>query len=98
MQLYVVSEGLGDHIKLVAEGHFGLVERIDRLEKENERQHLETRSHQILKKPNQRLRNAGTKWGGIYCKGSTRSALMDEASGSTCWLRFDQYGSRPFHN
>jgi sensor histidine kinase YesM len=49
MPLYVVSEGLGDQIKLVAEGHSGLVERIDRLEKENERQHRETRSHQILK-------------------------------------------------
>ena len=43
-EFHVVSEGLGDQIKLVAEGHSGLVKRIDRLEKENERQHLETRS------------------------------------------------------
>jgi hypothetical protein len=33
-----------DHIKLLAEGHAGIVERLDRMEKENERQHLETRS------------------------------------------------------
>jgi hypothetical protein len=43
-EFHVVSEGLGDQIKLVAEGHSGLVKRLDRLEKENERQHLETRS------------------------------------------------------
>jgi len=43
-EFHVVSEGLGDQIKLVAEGHSVLVERLDRIEKENERQHLETRS------------------------------------------------------
>jgi ABC-type oligopeptide transport system ATPase subunit len=43
-EFHVVSEGLGDQIKLVAEGHAGLVKRLDRLEKENERQHQETRS------------------------------------------------------
>ncbi len=41
-EFHVVSEGLGDQIKLVAEGHSGLVKRLDRLEKENERQHQET--------------------------------------------------------
>jgi len=48
-EFHVVSEGLGDQIKLVAEGHSGLVKRLDRLEKENERQHLETRS--LIKLP-----------------------------------------------
>jgi hypothetical protein len=43
-EFHVASEGLGDQIKLVAEGHAGLFKRLDRLEKENERQHLETRS------------------------------------------------------
>jgi len=43
-QFHVLSEGLMDHIKLLAEGHVGIVERLDRMEKENERQHLETRS------------------------------------------------------
>jgi len=43
-QFHVLSEGLMDHIKLLAEGHAGIVERFDRMEKENERQHLETRS------------------------------------------------------
>ena len=43
-QFHVLSEGLMDHIKLLAEGHAGIVERLDRVEKENERQHLETRS------------------------------------------------------
>jgi hypothetical protein len=42
---------LNDQIKLLAEGHVGIVDRLDRvdegldrMEKENERQHLETRS------------------------------------------------------
>ena len=43
-QIHVLSEGLMDHIKLLAEWHVGIVERLDRMEKENERQHLETRS------------------------------------------------------
>jgi hypothetical protein len=43
-QFHVLSEGLMDHIKLLAEGHVGIVERLDRVEKENECQHLETRS------------------------------------------------------
>lgn len=43
-QFHVLSEGLMDHIKLLAEGHVGIVERLDLMEKENERQHLETRS------------------------------------------------------
>jgi ABC-type oligopeptide transport system ATPase subunit len=43
-EFHVVSEGLADQIKLVAEGHSGLIKRLDSLEKENERQHQETRS------------------------------------------------------
>ena len=50
-QFHIISEGLIDQIKLLAEGHSGIInrldmvdERLDRMEKENERQHLETRS------------------------------------------------------
>ena len=50
-EFHVVSEGLMDHIKLLAEGHTGVVGRLDRIEKkvgelrvENERQHVETRA------------------------------------------------------
>jgi hypothetical protein len=39
-EFHVVSEGLSDQIKLVAEGHSGLVKKIDKLEKENERQYF----------------------------------------------------------
>ena len=50
-EFHIVIEGLTDHMKLLAEGHSGLVERLDRvetrldpMEKENERQHIETRA------------------------------------------------------
>ncbi|MCJ7546962.1 MAG: hypothetical protein MUP30_09105 [Deltaproteobacteria bacterium] len=43
-EFHVVSEGLSDQIKIVAEGHSGLAKRLDIIEKKNERQHLETRS------------------------------------------------------
>jgi len=50
-QFHLISEGLIDQIKLLAEGHSGMIQRLDRiemrlehLEKENERQHLETRA------------------------------------------------------
>lgn len=50
-QFHIVAEGLNDQIKLLAEGHAGVVdrlktidERLERMEKEGERQHLETRS------------------------------------------------------
>ncbi|MBM4324899.1 MAG: hypothetical protein FJ115_15175 [Deltaproteobacteria bacterium] len=50
-EFHIVSEGLMDHIKLLAEGHTGVVQRLDRvetrldhMEKENERQHIETRA------------------------------------------------------
>jgi hypothetical protein len=43
-QFNIISEGLVDHIKLLAEGHAGIIERLNSMEKENERQHLETRS------------------------------------------------------
>ena len=44
-QFHIVSEGLIDQIKLLAEGHAGIIGRLDRMEKENERQHLETRTY-----------------------------------------------------
>jgi hypothetical protein len=43
-QFHDIAEGLTDHIKLLAEGHTGILNRLDRTEKENERQHLETRA------------------------------------------------------
>jgi len=43
-RFHVISEGLIDHIKLLAEGHTGIIDRLDRMEKENEHQHLETRA------------------------------------------------------
>jgi len=50
-EFHVVSEGLMDHIKLLAEGHTGVVQRLDRVGKEigelrveSERQHGETRA------------------------------------------------------
>lgn len=42
-EFHVVSEGLIDQIKLLA-GHAGILHRFDRIEKENERQHSETRA------------------------------------------------------
>jgi hypothetical protein len=50
-QFHIISEGLVGQIKLLAEGHTGIIERLDRvenrfdrMEKDNERQHLETRA------------------------------------------------------
>jgi hypothetical protein len=43
-ELHVISEGSIDQIKLLAEGHGGIIDRLDRMEEENERQHLETRA------------------------------------------------------
>ncbi len=50
-QFHMISEGLVDQIKLLAEGHVGIIDRLkvvdqrlDRIEKESERQHLETRA------------------------------------------------------
>jgi hypothetical protein len=43
-QFHIISEGLIDQIKLLAEGHAGIIERLTFIEKENERQHQETRS------------------------------------------------------
>ncbi len=50
-QFHMISEGLVDQIKLLAEGHTGIIgrlngvdQRLDRIEKESERQHLETRA------------------------------------------------------
>ena len=50
-QFHMISEGLIDQIKLLVEGHAGIInrlnrvdERLDMMERENERQHLETRA------------------------------------------------------
>jgi hypothetical protein len=43
-EFHLISEGFIDQIKLLAEGHSGIIERLDRMEKENERQHIETRA------------------------------------------------------
>lgn len=50
-EFHIISEGLIDQIKLLAEGHSGIIDRLgrmdarlDRMEKENKRQHLETRA------------------------------------------------------
>jgi acetyl-CoA carboxylase carboxyltransferase component len=43
-EFHVVSEGLIDQIKLSAEWHAGIVRRLDRMEKENNRQHSLTRA------------------------------------------------------
>jgi hypothetical protein len=42
-QFHIISEGLIDQIKLLAEGHSGIIQRLDRIEDENKREHLETR-------------------------------------------------------
>ena len=50
-QFHIISEGLIDQINLLAEGHSGIIERLDRvetrldkMEEENKREHLETRA------------------------------------------------------
>jgi hypothetical protein len=43
-EFHMISEGLIDQIKLLAEGHTGMIQRLERMEKENERQHIETRA------------------------------------------------------
>jgi hypothetical protein len=50
-QFHLISEGLIDQIKLLAEGHGGIIDRLSRMdvrlehiERENERQHIETRA------------------------------------------------------
>jgi hypothetical protein len=43
-QFHIISEGLIDQIKLLGEGHSGIIQRLDRIEGENKREHLETRA------------------------------------------------------
>jgi len=43
-QFHIISEGLVDQSKALAEGQVGILARLDRMDKENERQHQETRS------------------------------------------------------
>src|SRR4030042_993874 len=43
-QFHIISEGLIDQIKLLAEGNSGIIQRLDRVEEENKHGHLETRA------------------------------------------------------
>jgi len=43
-QFHIISEGLVDQIKLLAEGNSGIIQRLGRIEEENKREHLETRA------------------------------------------------------
>jgi len=43
-EFHILSEGLIDRIKLLAEGHSGIIQRLKRMEEENKREHLETRA------------------------------------------------------
>jgi hypothetical protein len=43
-QFHIISEGLMDQIKLLAEGHSGIIQRLERFEEENKHEHLETRA------------------------------------------------------
>ena len=43
-QFHIISEGLIDQIKLLAEGNSGIIQRLDRIEGENKHEHLETRA------------------------------------------------------
>jgi acetyl-CoA carboxylase carboxyltransferase component len=43
-QFHIISEGLIDQIKLLAEEHSGILQRLDRMEDENKREHSETRA------------------------------------------------------
>ena len=43
-QFHIISEGLMDQIKLLAEGHSGIIQRLDRIEEANKHEHLETRA------------------------------------------------------
>jgi hypothetical protein len=43
-QFHIISEGLMDQIKLLAEGHSGIIQRLDRIEEGNKHEHLETRA------------------------------------------------------
>ncbi len=43
-QFHIISEGLIDQIKLLAEGNSGIIQRLDRIEGENKNEHLETRA------------------------------------------------------
>jgi hypothetical protein len=43
-QFHIISEGLIDQIKLLAEGNSGIIQRLERIEDENKHEHLETRA------------------------------------------------------
>ena len=59
-EFHVISEGLVDQIKLLAEGHSGILHRFDRIEKENERQHSETRA--LIKSPSRNWTDDFPSW------------------------------------
>ncbi|MGB9628824.1 MAG: hypothetical protein ACPL6D_09190 [Thermodesulfobacteriota bacterium] len=43
-EFHIISEGLIDQIKLLAEGHSGIIKLLNQMEEENKREHLETRA------------------------------------------------------
>ena len=43
-QFHIISEGLIDQIKLLAEGNSGIIQRLDRTEDGNRQEHSETRA------------------------------------------------------
>ena len=43
-QFHIISEGLIDQIKLLAEGNSGIIQRVDRIGDGNKHEHLETRA------------------------------------------------------
>jgi hypothetical protein len=43
-QFHIISEGLIDQIKLLAEGNSGIIQRLDRIDEENKHEHSETRA------------------------------------------------------
>ena len=43
-QFHIISEGLMDQIKLLAQGPSGIIKRLDRIGEENKHEHSETRA------------------------------------------------------
>jgi len=43
-QFHIISEGLIDRMKVLAEGNSGILLRLDRIQDENKHEHLQTRS------------------------------------------------------
>jgi len=46
-EFHIISEGLIDQIKLLAEGHSGIIQRLNRMEEENKREHEENKCEHL---------------------------------------------------